>query len=250
MGPGTAPRSDRCRRSAPHRSGRRATVAPSRTSECPESSLVALCTTTSAPSSSGRWCSGVAYVLSTATSAPRSPRARSERAQVGDPVARVRRRLEPQQRRAVARGERGVRVDDVGEVDVPPAVGSDAGGEQRARPRVAVGDDDLRARRQRLEDGGDGGHPGREGERLAALEPAEHVLERVPRRVPVAAVRDGAAGVVRRREHDGRVERGVGRVGRAAGADGHGLGGEHPGRVVDVDRPGGARVLALHAQQP
>lgn len=39
-------------------------------SECPARALVPDATTTSAPSSSGRWLSGVAVVLSTATSAP------------------------------------------------------------------------------------------------------------------------------------------------------------------------------------
>ncbi len=47
-------------------------VAPRITSECPARNLVTLCTTTSAPCSSGRCPSGVAKVLSTATSTLRS----------------------------------------------------------------------------------------------------------------------------------------------------------------------------------
>ena len=188
--------------------------------------------------------------MSTATSAPALVRAGRERAQVRDPVARVGGRLEPEQRGAVTRRERGVGVDDVDEADVPPVVGADAGGEQRTRPRVAVGDGDGRARRQRVEDGRDRGHPRRERQRLAALQLPQHLLERVPGRVPVAAVRHGSARVVRRREHDGRVERRVGAVGRTARRDRHGLGSERPGRVVDLDGPDGLAVLALHTPQP
>src|SRR5437660_8449166 len=45
-------------------------TAPPTTSECPPRYLVVECTTKSAPCSSGRWLTGVAKVLSTATSAP------------------------------------------------------------------------------------------------------------------------------------------------------------------------------------
>ena len=59
-------------RSARARGGprRATTTAPPTTSECPPRYLVVECTTASAPSSSGRWTTGVANVLSTATSAP------------------------------------------------------------------------------------------------------------------------------------------------------------------------------------
>ena len=49
----------------------RRSTAPPTASECPPRYFVVECTTTSAPSSSGRWLAGVANVLSTATSASR-----------------------------------------------------------------------------------------------------------------------------------------------------------------------------------
>ena len=67
-GPGTAPCSERRRARASARSASRATTAPRITSECPDSSFVTLCTTTSTPRSSGRCSRGVAKVLSAATS--------------------------------------------------------------------------------------------------------------------------------------------------------------------------------------
>ena len=48
------------------------TTAPDTESEWPPRYLVAECTTASAPSSSGRWYTGVANVLSTATKASRA----------------------------------------------------------------------------------------------------------------------------------------------------------------------------------
>ena len=51
----------------------RVTTAPPTTSEWPPRYFVVECTTKSAPSSSGRWLTGVANVLSTATSASRAP---------------------------------------------------------------------------------------------------------------------------------------------------------------------------------
>ena len=65
-------RSARCSCSA-----RRArSTAPPTTSECPPRYFVVECTTASAPSSSGRWLTGVANVLSTATSARAGARPR------------------------------------------------------------------------------------------------------------------------------------------------------------------------------
>lgn len=57
------------------------------------------CTTTSAPSVSGRWPSGVANVLSTATSAPIGVRGLDERGHVGDLEHRSGGRLDHQHRR-------------------------------------------------------------------------------------------------------------------------------------------------------
>ena len=48
------------------------TIAPPIRSEWPPMYFVTLCTTASAPSSSGRWSTGVANVLSTTTRAPAS----------------------------------------------------------------------------------------------------------------------------------------------------------------------------------
>ena len=58
------------RRSGPPRAapGRATTTAPPTVSECPPRYFVVECTTAPAPSSSGRWLTGVANVLSTATS--------------------------------------------------------------------------------------------------------------------------------------------------------------------------------------
>ena len=63
--------------------------------------LVPLATEKSAPRSRGRWPSGVARVLSTATSAPAACAASDEPADVADVEPRVGGRLDPQQPRAV-----------------------------------------------------------------------------------------------------------------------------------------------------
>ena len=68
--PGIAPDCERQRRSASSVAPSRVETAPSSTSECPQSVLVALITDRSAPSASGCCPSGVASVLSTASSAP------------------------------------------------------------------------------------------------------------------------------------------------------------------------------------
>ena len=68
--PGVAPVEPRVWRSVAARSSSRVLTMPSIRSEWPEMYFVALWTTTSAPSSSGRCSSGVAKVASTATAAP------------------------------------------------------------------------------------------------------------------------------------------------------------------------------------
>ena len=70
IGPGTAPTAFWTKRTRSCRSASAHTVAPPTTSECPPRYLVVECTTAVAPSSSGRWTTGVAKVLSTTTARP------------------------------------------------------------------------------------------------------------------------------------------------------------------------------------
>ena len=72
--------------------------------------------------------------------------------------------------------------------------------------------DEVEQRRDRREAGG-------EGQRAAALERAQRLLERRPGRVGVAAVLTVATGDVRRRERHRVVQRLVGLVGRAGRRD-------------------------------
>ena len=115
-----------------------------------------------------------------------------------------------------------------------------------ARPPRAVADQ-VEHRRDR-------GQPGRERQAAPALERAEHLLERGPGRVAVAAVLEVAAGDVRRRHRDRRVQRRVGLVRRAAGrarrwwrASGVAC---HAGNVGARDQLGSARVGRDERAQP
>ena len=80
--------------------------------------LVALCTTTSAPRLSGRCSSGVASVLSTTHSRPRS---RAQAREVGESEQWVRRRFEPEHVGSVACRDHRLRVGDVDPTRLRPA---------------------------------------------------------------------------------------------------------------------------------
>ena len=71
-GDGTAPVAFWMWRTGSKSAASRASTAPWIRSEWPARYLVTECTTKSAPSSKGRWLTGVANVLSTATSTPRA----------------------------------------------------------------------------------------------------------------------------------------------------------------------------------
>ena len=202
-------------RSAAARSASRVEAMPSMRSEWPEMNFVALCMTTSAPSSSGRWSSGVAKVASTATAAPAAWAPAIRRVELGDADERVGRALDPQQRRALdlAQDRLGVGHVRLDELD-PPGGGALA----QQHPHAGVADrraDHARAHRQRLEHGARRRHAGRERDRLAALQLADRRLQRRPgRRALLAGV---AVGAVVGGEHDGGRERALG---GPAGVDG------------------------------
>jgi hypothetical protein len=144
---------------------------------------------------------------------------------VGDLQRRVRRRLDPQQRRVVQLGDHGVGVGDVHQHGLQPTpcleVAELADAAEVRVPRRdhhAVLSDEVEHRRH-------GRETGRERQRTPALERAERLLERRPGRVRVPPVLEVAARDVRRRHLDRRVQRLVGLVRR-------------PPRVHD-DRRGG-----------
>ena len=114
-GPGTAP-SEFCRKA--RRSaivGSFVAAKPPTTSEWPPRYFVVEWTTMSAPSSSGRWRYGVAKVLSTTTTAPAACAASATARDVDDAQQRVRRRLEPDEPRALVDrlGDRRPSVDEL-----------------------------------------------------------------------------------------------------------------------------------------
>ncbi len=165
-----------------------ATTAPRSRSEWPPIALVALWTTRSAPSSSGRWSSGVAKVLSTMEH-PALARDVAQARQVGDAEQRVGRRLDPQHVRPVAGRDHRVGVGDVDESHLGAArllqSRSDGGRPCRRRP--------ARRRSRRagtVRCGGRRRHPGRERHRAAAFEGADHLFERRPRSVVPRAYPD------------------------------------------------------------
>ena len=150
--------------------------------------------------------------------------------EVGDLERRVGGGLHPHQRRVDARREHGVGVGDVDQRDREPATRLEVGQLHHAALVGVPGRDDLGALADEVEHGGDGGEAGREGERAAALERAERVLERAPGRVAVAAVLQVAARDVRRGHRQRHVERLVGLVRGTPG--GHRQRGRLQGRVV------------------
>ena len=159
---------------------------------------MSLPTVRSAPSSSGRWPSGVAVVLSTATSAPAAWAAARDRGDVADVQQRVARRLQEHQPDAVAgrrrprpprspaspRSRRARRT--------APARRGPAAGSCSSRP---TGRTTLSPGADAGEHGGaDRRHPGGEGQAAAAVELADGRLELAQRRVLGARVGVGAAG--------------------------------------------------------
>ena len=171
------------------------TAAPISRSACPPRYFVTLCTTTSAPSSSGRCSSGVAKVLSTAVRTPRMRAPVEQHGQVGDVHQRVGGRLQPQQRGALAGGQRRLGVRDVDrDRDEPP--GRHAVVEHLVHaPVEAVREDDPRAAGQRLQHRGDRGQAGGEGRR-SGRPPAGRAP---PRTRPASGRPSGRTCALRRR---------------------------------------------------
>ena len=140
--------------------GSRTETAPRTRSEWPDSALVALSIAASAPRSSGRWPSGVASVLSTASRPPAAWTALGDGGDVGDVERRVRGRLDPRQRRALAGGHDRLGVGG-DEPHLDPARREPVAGD-RAHPRVPVlhDDEDVAGAERGLEHRADRGHPG------------------------------------------------------------------------------------------
>ena len=121
-GPAIAPTAF-CRKPRRSRSGVEPRVAgpiatmatPPITSEWPFRYLVAECTTTSKPSSSGRCTHGLAKVLSATLRMPRCAADLGDRAQVGQAQQRVGRRLDPHQLRVGL--QRREQLGRIGQVD-------------------------------------------------------------------------------------------------------------------------------------
>ena len=210
-GPGVFPVLLRQRWSRANRSSSVVLTWPSSRSLCPVSALVSLPTVRSAPSSSGRWPSGVAVVLSTATIAPRRVRRAGDGGDVADVEQRVAGRLQEHQPDAVQAAAGGHRLDlrrrHVVDPDAEPL--QLVAGQQPGRVVAVRRQDDAVAGADAGEHGGaDRGHPGGEGQAAAAVERADRGLEVAQRRVLGARVGVGAAGarrqvaeVERRREH-------------------------------------------------
>ena len=167
--------------------------------------FVALCSTMSAPCSSGRWRSGVANVESTTTRAPaaRAPAViagRSATSSVGFVGVSIHTTSAP----LAAASTASVAVMSTGRSSIASRCG--VLGEQAAHAEVADGRHDDDPRCERVHGGRRSRHPGREGDRPAALERADGVLEGRPRRRPVRAAVVAAAAHVRR-QHDRLVQR-------------------------------------------
>ncbi len=199
-----------------------ATATPSSTSEWPDRYFVTLCTTTSAPVSSGRCRIGVAKVLSTTSSAPaaadRAPSAsRSTTLSIGLVGDSAQTRSAPCTASAVAAAS----VRSTSRTVSRPLLLHPPQHLQAAVVGVRPGDHDTALRRQ-VQRRCDGGQPGRERRRHPALEGADRALEHLPGRVAVAAVTDLPAGVVGRRHHQRRVHRPVRLPGWPAGGHRHG----------------------------
>jgi len=145
-----------------------------------------------------------------------------DRRDVGDLERRVGRRLQPHQCSVGARGDHGLGVGDVDELDPHPTARLEVG-ELHDRAGVAVArGDDLGARSDEVEHGGDRGQTGREGQAATALQGTQGLLEGGPGGVAVAAVLHLTAGDIGRGHRDRRVERRVGRALGPPGRDGDG----------------------------
>ena len=207
------------------------TAAPRSTSLCPERYFVTECTTTSAPSSSGRCTSGVAKVLSTTREHAALAGGGEQRRQVGHLEQRVGRRLQPDQVGAVEGGQRRRRCrrrrPGAPSTDPRPrgrrAWRRGVVGRRRGRPRSPPSG-------TQGEGGRDRGHPGGQRERVAALEVAERRLEGRPGRVARAGVDHVAARVVGRGEHQRGADLAAGDDVVAAERHDAGGGGEPVGR--------------------
>ena len=161
---------DRRRCALQNASCRAVTSAPATTSEWPFRIFVAACMTMSAPSASGRVCTGEAAVESTASRAPAAMRDLGRGGDVGDGPERVRRRLDPDELGLARPHRRFERREIVGldEVDAQ-APARRLGGEPVAqRPVHHPGRDDVVAGVERLEHGGRRRHAGGEEQRLGA----------------------------------------------------------------------------------
>ena len=201
------------------------TSAPSTASAWPERYLVAEWTTRSAPLVSGTLAQGSGEGVVDDDVRADVVRGRRDRLDVGDLQGRVRRGLEPDQRRVVAGLHDRVGVGDVDQPGGEPAARLEVGqlhdGAVVRVPRCDHG----RALADQVEHRGDGRQAGGERQAAATLERAERLLERGPGRVAVAAVLQVAGRDVRRGHRDRCVQRGVRDVLRTAGRDGGGGGG-------------------------
>ena len=229
IGPGTAPTAFARNPSRSIHSGSLVTTAPPIRSEWPPMYFVTLCTTASAPSSSGRCSAGVANVLSTTTRAPASCAACATAPDVDDLEHRVRRRLEPARRGSARGGRRADRVE-VGEIDVVEndkpqgsSTVSTGAGTSRRRRRPAA---DVVARAAtRVSSVVSAAIPLPNAKAaLATLQGGERRLERPRRGVAPTRVVEHLGFAdrglrVRRRLVDRDIDRAVGHVGVLAGVD-------------------------------
>ena len=138
----------------------------------------------SAPRASGRWPSGVQTRVVDGEQRARGVRGLGRGGDVDEVEPRVGRRLDPHERRALARaGDRG----GVGrhEPDLDPERLRAARSASAADPRVAVaaGDEHVAGAQHGEQHGGDRGHAGGEHGALAAVELAERALQVRPGRV-------------------------------------------------------------------
>ena len=212
-------------RSAAARSASRVDAMPSSRSEWPEMNFVALWMTTSAPSSSGRWSSGVAKVASTATAAPAAWAPAIRRVELGDADERVGRASRPTAapRPRTARRTASVSVMSASTSSTRPAARALA----QQHPHAGVADrraDHARAHRQRLEHGARRRHAGRERDRLAALQLRRSPSPAPPRSACPPRGRSRGCGSWRRARRGARAGPRTG----AAGVDGDRVGASSP----------------------
>ena len=153
--------------------------------------FVALCTTKSAPSSSGFCSSGVANVLSTATRRTDCLRRTSDLRDVDHIQHGVAGGLQPHQVRLAHCLKEFALARHVHGAHAPAAPGRGAVLRQGTQTGVAVlRHDHPGTHRQQLQHGTDRSHPRREADRRTTLQVREQLLERLPpRRAVVAGVR-------------------------------------------------------------